>query len=187
MTSEYKNELAIIHAKTMSSYSLPVYKVELTVLVKPSRNDLRQPVIKILCRLEPYGHLVELCWRRSSRITFPEILNRVDRRSVVFVTGRFSATIYKQSSDLVYLKSIDAEKIVDRESRNYQDGCTLAVVDDSEEQRRILEIKYYKAKVELNKVTESLEKMKISEPSKPLVPEGSRPNRIYISRPPNRS
>jgi hypothetical protein len=157
----------------MSSFSVPVERVELSVIKRPSRDDLNQPVIKILCRLEPYGSLVELCWRRSTRRPFPEILNGVDQGSVLFVSGRFAATICKYSNALLVMKSIDARKIIERESRDFQDGCSLPLVVESEQKSLSLRIKYYETKVELNKVMERLEKMKISDP---LAPAKDRPD-----------
>lgn len=147
----------------MSSFSLPLDRQELTVIKNPGRNAPTQPVVKILCRLEPCGGLVQLCWRRSSRRPFPEILNRVEQGSVIFASGRFGATICRVSDALLVLKSIDAHAVIERENREFRDGCSLPLIDDSREKRRSHQIKYLEKKVELDKVMEKLEKMGISE------------------------
>lgn len=146
----------------MSSFSLPVECVELTVVKPPSRVDETQPVIIYLCRLEPYGCLVELRWNRSSRRPFPETLKGVKQGSIIFVTGRFSGTLFKYSGDLLFMKSIAARKVTDREYRNYQDGCSVPVRDDSYEKNLSLGIKYFEKRVELDRILERMEKMKIS-------------------------
>jgi len=71
------------------------------------------------------------------------------------------------------MKSIDARKIIERESRDFQDGCSLPLMVESEQKSLSLRIKYYETKVELNKVMERLEKMKISDP---LAPAKDRPD-----------
>jgi hypothetical protein len=148
----------------MSSLSLPVVRQELTVIKRPSRESLDQPVVKVLCRLEPCGALVDLCWRRSIQRKFPSILNKVHTGSLVYATGTFAATIYKQSDALLVLKSIDAFKIDAPRSREFQygDGCYVPVIDESERRLWYSYKIMYEKKVELAKITERLEKMNIS-------------------------
>ena len=150
----------------MSSFSLPVDRQEVTVIKKPGRNAKTQPVIKILCRLEPCGGLVDVCWRRTSRRPFPEVLNRVEQGSVIFVTGRFGATVCRISDALLVLKSIDIREVIEREHRVFEDGCSVPLIDDSEEKSLAHHIKYYEKKIELTRLMEKLGSMSVSESSK---------------------
>lgn len=150
----------------MSSFTLPVFRQELTVIKRPGLINKDQPVIKFLCRLEPGGGLVDLCWRRSTRLLFPDVLNKVEQGSVIFVTGLFAATICRVSGVCLVLKSIDIESVTERAHRKFKDGCDVPLKDDREEKLLARNIKYLEKKIELDRLMKKLGAMSVSESAK---------------------
>lgn len=166
--------------------SVPVENLRIDVVLKPNLEEDRQGVLTVLCRLSSDEALVELIWKRRVGRTFPTILNRLEPKNSLSVSGRFEIRLYEENGQLKFKRSITATKLNDFcSSSKIEDGCTLPILSSKEagkESDFFTNLKYLRAKIEYEKCIEKLEKMSVSLPGSTLVSaRGSAPGSVSVS------
>lgn len=148
--------------------SLPVSGVKLLVLQKPKVLE-DDPTLLVLCQLCSDKRLMLLKWHRQEGRRFPVLFNTLKLRDILEVSGQFEMHSFVDESGLVSNRSIIVRTVeLYSPSRVIHDGCEIPIstVEEARTDKDIRScIKYLRAKIEMDSLTEQVNRMRVSKGS----------------------
>jgi hypothetical protein len=149
--------------------SLPVYGVRILVLDKPKVLETDPTWLLVLCQLCSDLRLMQLKWHRQEGRLFPVLLNTLKLRDTLEVSGEFVMHTFVDNGVLVCNRSIIATSVeIYSPNQVVQDGCEIQTTTVGEARtEKDLEfcIKYLRTKIEMDSLTEQVNRMQVSKGS----------------------
>jgi hypothetical protein len=162
--------------------SLQVCGVKILVLDKPKVLETDPTWLLVLCQLCSDLRLMQLKWHRQEGRRFPMLLNTLKLRDTLEVSGEFVMHTFVDNGVLVCNRSIIATSVeIYSPSRVVHDGCEIptTTVGEARTEKDIqFCIKYLRKKIEMDSLTEQVNRMQVSKGSTTgLSATGNSPSR----------
>lgn len=162
--------------------SLPVSGVKILVLEKPKVLEADPTWLLVLCQLCSDKRLMQLKWHRQEGRRFPVLFNTLKLRDTLEVSGEFVMHSFVDDGGLVSNRSIIATSVeIYSPNRVVYDGCEIPIttVEEARTEKDIqFCIKYLRKKIEMDSLTEQVNRMQVSKGSTTgLSATGNSPSR----------